>query len=94
MIVSKSTKFQRFSGNGHTVFKISSKIYLDIIHYKKIKYMCGNINDAYTSLDLCRHLHLQQNIQRAQTCTVTRSSWSEGYGFLATAFCSLSFFIL
>ena len=56
--------------------------------------MCGDINDAYTSLDLCRHLHLQQNLQRAQTCTVARSSWSEGRGCLATAFCSLSFFIL
>jgi hypothetical protein len=37
MIVSKSTIFLCFSGNGCTVFKISSKIYLDIIHYKKIK---------------------------------------------------------
>jgi hypothetical protein len=26
--------------------------------------MCGNINDAYTSLDPCRHIHLQQNLQR------------------------------
>jgi hypothetical protein len=42
--------------------------------------MCGNINDVYTSLDLYRHLHLQQNIQRAQTCTVARSSCSEGHG--------------
>jgi hypothetical protein len=32
--------------------------------------MCRNINYAYTSSDLCRHLHLQQNRQRAQTCTV------------------------
>jgi hypothetical protein len=40
MIVSKSTKFQHFSGNGRTVFKLSSKIYLDIIHYKKIKWIC------------------------------------------------------
>jgi hypothetical protein len=56
--------------------------------------MCGNINDAYTSSDPCRHLHLQQNLQRAQTCTVARSSWSEGHGCLATVFCSFSFFIL
>ena len=54
--------------------------------------MCENINDTYTSLDLCRHLHLQQNFQRAQTCTIVMSSWSEGHGCLATAFCSLLFF--
>jgi hypothetical protein len=32
MIVLKSTKFQRFSGNDRTVFKISSKLCLDIFH--------------------------------------------------------------
>jgi hypothetical protein len=40
MIVLKSTKFQHFYGNGCTVFKISSKLYLDIFHYKKIKWIC------------------------------------------------------
>ena len=49
MIVLKSTKFQRFSGNGRLVFKISSKIYLDIFHYRKIKWMCRHINGSYTS---------------------------------------------
>ena len=44
MIVSKSTKFQRFSRNGRTIFKIPSKIYLDIIHYKKIKWICVEIS--------------------------------------------------
>jgi hypothetical protein len=44
MIISKSTKFWHFSGNGSTVFKISSKIYLDIIHYKKIKWICVEIS--------------------------------------------------
>jgi hypothetical protein len=44
MIVLKSTKFQRFSRNGHTVFKVLSKIYLDIIHYKKIKWICVEIS--------------------------------------------------
>jgi hypothetical protein len=44
MIASKSTKFQHFSGNGRTVFKISSKIYLDIIHYKKIKWISVEIS--------------------------------------------------
>jgi hypothetical protein len=44
MIVSKSTKFQHFSGNDRTVFKISSKIYLDILHYKKIKWICVDIS--------------------------------------------------
>jgi hypothetical protein len=56
--------------------------------------MCANINDAHTSSDMCRHLHLQKNLQRAQTCTVVKSSWSEGHGCLATVFCSFSFFIL
>jgi hypothetical protein len=44
MIVSKSTKFQRFSRNGRTVLKFLSKIYLDIIHYKKIKWICVEIS--------------------------------------------------
>jgi hypothetical protein len=44
MNVLKSTKFQHFSGNGRTVFKISSKIYLDIIHYNKIKWICVEIS--------------------------------------------------
>jgi hypothetical protein len=44
MIVSKSTKFQRFSGNGHTVFKVLSKIYLDIVHYKKRNWICVDIS--------------------------------------------------
>jgi hypothetical protein len=54
--------------------------------------MCGNRNGASTSLDPCRHLHLQKNLQREQTCTVARSSWSEGHGCLATVFCYFSFF--
>jgi hypothetical protein len=54
--------------------------------------MCGNINDASTSSDPCKHLHLQQNLQRAQTWTVVRSFWSEGQGCLATTFCSFSFY--
>jgi hypothetical protein len=44
MILLKSTKFKHFFGSGHTVFKISSKIYLDIIHYKKIKWICLDIS--------------------------------------------------
>ena len=44
MIVLKSTKFQHFSRNDHMVFKISSKIYLDILHYKKIKWICVAIS--------------------------------------------------
>jgi hypothetical protein len=44
MIVLKSTKFQHFSINDCTVFKVSSKIYLDIIHYKKIKWICVEIS--------------------------------------------------
>ena len=42
-IILKSTKFQRFSGNGHTIFKILSKLYLDIFHYKNIKSICVDI---------------------------------------------------
>jgi hypothetical protein len=44
MIVLKSTKFQCFSGNGHSVFKVSSKLYLDILHYKKRKWICVDIS--------------------------------------------------
>jgi hypothetical protein len=44
MIILKSTKFQRFSRNGRTVFKFSSKLYLDILHYKKRKWICVEIS--------------------------------------------------
>jgi hypothetical protein len=44
MIILKSTKFHHFFGNGRTVFKMSSKIYLDIIHYKKIKWIFVEIS--------------------------------------------------
>jgi hypothetical protein len=54
--------------------------------------MCRHITGASTLSYLCKHLHLQQNLQRAQTCTVARSSWSEGHNCLATVFWSLSFF--
>jgi hypothetical protein len=61
--------------------------------------MCGHLNGASTSSYPCRHLHLQQNLQRAQTCTVARSSWSEDFsvsfvfGYLAWPRCRNSFFI-
>ena len=40
MIILKSTKFHHFSGNGCTVFKI----YLDVIHYKNINWICVEIS--------------------------------------------------
>jgi hypothetical protein len=55
--------------------------------------MCGHLTGASTSSDPCRHLHLQQNLQRAQTCTVVRSSWSEGHNCLATLFVPSHFFV-
>jgi len=44
MIILKSTKFQRLFGNGCIVFKISSKLYFDILHYKKRKWICVEIS--------------------------------------------------
>jgi hypothetical protein len=44
MIVLKSTKFQRFFRKRPHVFKISSKLCLDIFHYKKIKWICVEIS--------------------------------------------------
>jgi hypothetical protein len=44
MIILKSTKFHRFSGNDRTVFKVSSKLYLDLLHYKKRKWICVDIS--------------------------------------------------
>ena len=49
-------------------------------------------NDASNSSYPCKHIHIQQNLQRAQTCTVAMSSWSEGQGCLAIVFCSFSFY--
>jgi hypothetical protein len=47
MIILKSTKFQHFFRNDRTVFKVSSKIYLDILHYKKRKWICVDISMMY-----------------------------------------------
>jgi hypothetical protein len=95
MIILKSTKFQCFYQKRPHGFQNFIQTLLGYFSLQEDKVnMCGNINGAYTSLDPCRHLHLQQNLQRAQTCTIARSSWSEGQGCLATAFCSFSFFFM
>ena len=47
IIILKSTKFQHFSKNGRTVFKISSKLYLDILNYKKRKWICVDISTMH-----------------------------------------------
>jgi hypothetical protein len=44
MIILKSTKFQHFFGNDRTIFKVSANLYLDILHYKKIKWICVDIS--------------------------------------------------
>jgi hypothetical protein len=64
MIVLKSTKFQHFYGNGHTVFKISSKIYLDIIHYKKIKWICVEISMMHILHQICADIYIINKIFR------------------------------
>jgi hypothetical protein len=61
MIVSKSTKFQHFSGKGRTVFKISSKIYLDIIHYK-IKWICVEISMMNIIHQICADIYIFKKI--------------------------------
>jgi hypothetical protein len=95
MIILKSTKFQRFFRKRLHDFLNFIQTLFGYFSLQEDKVdMCGNINGAYTSPDPCIHLHLQQNLQRAQTCTIARSSWSEGQGFLATTFCSFSFFFM
>jgi hypothetical protein len=79
MIISKSTKFQRFFWKRPHGFQNFIQNLFGYFSLQKDKVdMCGHLNGAYTSSYLCRHLHLQQNIQQAQTCKVARSSWSEG----------------
>jgi hypothetical protein len=93
MIVLKSTKFQFFFRKQPHGFQSFIQTLFGSFSLQEEKVdMCGNINGASTPSDPCRHLHLQQNIQRAQTCTIARSSWSEGHGCLATSFCSFSYF--
>jgi hypothetical protein len=95
MIILKSTKFQRFFWKWMHGFQnfIQTLFGSSSLQEDKVD-MCGNLNGASTSSDPCKHLHLQQNLQRAQTCTVVRSSWSEGQSFLATSFCSFSFIFM
>ena len=62
MIVLKSRKFQRFSGNDDTIFKISSKIYLDIIHYKKIKWICVEISMIHILHQICADIYIFNKI--------------------------------
>jgi hypothetical protein len=95
MIILKSTKFQRFSGNDRTIFKVSSKIYLDLIHYKKRKWIFVDISMVHRLHQIFAYIYIFKKIfKETQTCTVARSSWSEGEGFLATVFCLFSFFFM
>ena len=93
MIVLKSTKFHCFFRKQPHGFQnfIQNLFGYYSLQEDKVD-MCGNINDAYTSSDPCRHLHIQQNLQRAQTCTVARSSWSEGQGCLTIVFVPSHFY--
>ena len=64
MIIFKSTKFQRFFRKRPHSFQNFIQILFGYYSLQEDKVdMCGNINDAYTSSDLCKHLHLQQNLQ-------------------------------
>jgi hypothetical protein len=62
MIVLKSTKFQHFSRNGRTVFKISSKLYLDIINYKKRKWICMEISMVHLLHQICADIYILNKI--------------------------------
>jgi hypothetical protein len=62
MIILKSTKFQHFSGNDRTVFKISSKIDLDIIHYKNIKWICVEISMMHILHQICADIYIFNKI--------------------------------
>jgi hypothetical protein len=62
MIILKSTKFQRFSGNGYTVFKVSSKLYLDILHYKKRKWICVDISMVHLLHQICANIYIFNKI--------------------------------
>jgi hypothetical protein len=58
MIILKSTKFQRFSGNSRTVFKVSSKIYLDILNNKKIKWICLDVSMVHILHQICADVYI------------------------------------
>jgi hypothetical protein len=62
MIILKSTKFQHFSGNDRTVFKVSSKIYLDILHYKKIEWICVDISMVHILHQICADIYIFNKI--------------------------------
>jgi hypothetical protein len=62
MIILKSTKFQCFSENGHTVFKVSSKIYLDLLHYKKRKWICVDISMVHLLCQICADIYIFNKI--------------------------------
>jgi hypothetical protein len=62
MIILKSKKFQHFFGNGHTVFKVSSKLYLDILHYKKIKWIYVDISMVHLLHQICGDIYIFNKI--------------------------------
>jgi hypothetical protein len=62
MIILKSTKFQHFSRNRCMVFKISSKLYLDIFHYKKIKWICVDISMVNILHHICVDIYIFNKI--------------------------------
>ena len=62
MIILKSTKFQRFFENDHTVFKILSKLYLELIHYKKIKWICVEISMVHRLHQIHENIYIFNKI--------------------------------
>jgi hypothetical protein len=54
------------------VFKISSKIYLDIIHYKKIKRICVEISMIHILHQICENIYIVNKIFKEHKLTQLR----------------------
>jgi hypothetical protein len=94
-IILKSTKLQRFSRNGHTVFKVSSKLYLDLLHYKKRNWICVDISMVHILHQIRAYIYIFNKIFNKHKLSQLRGLLEvEGQGCLTNVFCSFSFFFM
>jgi hypothetical protein len=93
MSILKSTKFQHFSRNGRTIFKVSSKLHLDILHYKKRKWICVDISLVHLLHQIHADIYIFNKIFNEHKLAQLQGLLGvKDTVCLATAFCSFSFF--
>jgi hypothetical protein len=62
MSILKSKKFQHFFGNDHVIYKVSSKLHLDLPLYNKRKWICAGISLVHLLHQICTNIYIFNKI--------------------------------